>query len=79
MFVQARLGDHRPAVGVADQDDRAVQAVDDPPRDGGVVFQGQGWVLHDGDAVAVLGQQVMHPLPAGAVDEPAVYQYHVAR
>jgi hypothetical protein len=35
----ARLGDHCPAVGVADQDDRAVQLVDDPPRDGGVVLQ----------------------------------------
>ena len=77
--MHAGLGDHRPAVGVAYQDDRAVQAVDDQPRGGGVVLQGQGRVLHDGDAVAVRGERVVHPLPAGAVDEPAVYQYHVAR
>jgi hypothetical protein len=76
--MQARLGDHGPAVGVADQDDRAVQFVDDPAGGGGIVFQGQGRVLHDGDAVAVRGERVMHPLPAGAVDEPAVHQHHVA-
>jgi hypothetical protein len=44
VLVQARLGDDRPAVGVADQDDGAVQAVDYPPRDGGIVLQGQGRV-----------------------------------
>jgi hypothetical protein len=31
--------------------------------DGYVVLQGQGRVLHDGDAVAVLRQQVVHCLP----------------
>jgi hypothetical protein len=61
LLVQAGLGDHRAAVGVAGQDDRAVLVVDDPPGDGGVVLQGQGRVLRDGDAVAVRSERVVHP------------------
>jgi hypothetical protein len=63
---------------MADQDDRAVQALDGPPGDGGVVVQGQGRVLDDGDAVAAGGERVVHALPAGAVDEPAVHEDDVA-
>ncbi len=70
----ARLGDDRAAVGVPGQHDRPVVRVDDPPGGGGVLGQGDDRVLHHGDVVAVLGQQVIHPAPAGPVGERAVPQ-----
>jgi hypothetical protein len=54
---------------VADEDDRFALRVDDAPCGGGVVFERQRWVLDDADAVAILCQQPVDVLPAGAVDE----------
>jgi hypothetical protein len=73
----AGFGDDRAAVGVPDQDGGTVEAVEDQVGRGNVAGQRQGRVLHDGYAVAVGGQVVVDPLPAGAVDEPAVHQHDV--
>jgi hypothetical protein len=58
---------------VADQDDRAVLGADDHPGRGGVTLQRQGRVLHHGDVVAVLGEEIVDGPPAGPVHETAVY------
>jgi hypothetical protein len=42
--VVARFGDHRPAVGVADQDDRPILRVDDPAGGFRVALERQGRV-----------------------------------
>jgi len=62
---------------VADQDDRAVLGVEDPPGGGGVAVQGQGRVLHDADPESVAGERFVDALPAGAVDESAVDENHI--
>jgi hypothetical protein len=58
---------------VADEHDRAVQRVDDQPRLDGVALQRQGGVLHHGNVVAVLGQQLIDRPPAGPVYEGTVH------
>jgi len=68
----ARLGDDRPAVGVADEHDRPVLRVDDPPGRGDVALERQRRILHDADLVVVPGQDVVDALPAGPVHEAAV-------
>ena len=70
--VGACFGDDGAAVGVADQHDRAVLGVEDPPGGGGVAVQGQGRVLHDADPESVAGERFVDALPAGAVNEAAV-------
>jgi len=75
--VVAGLGDHRAAVGVADQDGRAFEAVEDQVGRGDVACQRQGRVLHHRHPVPVGGQVVVDPLPAGAIDEPAVHEHDV--
>jgi hypothetical protein len=57
---------------VADQHDRAVLVVQDPAARVGVALQRQGWVLHDADLVAVVGEQVVDGLPAGPIHEAAM-------
>ncbi len=54
-----------------------LQAIEDPVGRGDVSGQRQGRVLHDGHPVAVRGQMVVDPLPAGSIDEPAVDQHYV--
>ncbi len=73
----AGLADDDPAVGVADQDGRAVEAVEDPAGHRGVVLQRQRRVLHDVDAEVVPGQLVVDALPAGSVHEATVYEHDV--
>ncbi len=77
ILVVARFGDDDAAVGVAGQDGGTVQAVEDLMGRGDVSGQRQGRVLHDGHPVAVRGQMVVDPLPAGSIDEPAVDQHYV--
>jgi hypothetical protein len=50
----SRLGDDRPAVGVADEDDRFALRVDCALGHGDVVGVRDRRVLHDGDGVAVV-------------------------
>ena len=57
------LGDHGAAVGVADQDRRAVQERDDTLRRRHVVRERRRGVLHDAYGVAVLDERVVHALP----------------
>ena len=68
----SRLGDHRPAVGVADEDDRFALRVDHTLGHGNVVGVRDRRILDDSDAVAVLLKLVVDALPAGAVHEPAM-------
>ena len=68
------LGDHDAAVGVADEDDGAVELLEHVVDRGHVAFEGHGGVLDDGYVVAVAAEQVVDRLPAGAVDEAAVDQ-----
>ena len=75
--VSAGFADDRAAVGVSDEHDRAVLRVDDHPRGGGVARQRQGGVLHHGDAVAILGEQVVDRPPPRAVHEASVDEDHV--
>ncbi len=75
--VVAGIGDDDTAVGVADQDDRAVLSGNGALGDGNVVFQRDGRVLHDRHLIAVLGEDVVDAFPAGAVDETAVDQQDV--
>ena len=72
--VGAGFADDGAAPGVADKHDRAVLRVDDQPRRGGVALQRQGGVLHHGDVIAVLGEQVVKGPPAGPVHEAAVHK-----
>ena len=57
---------------MTNEDDRLVLRVDDVLGRGGVAFERQRRVLDDADAVAVLLQQAVDVLPAGAVDETSV-------
>jgi hypothetical protein len=58
--------------GVADEDRRAFVGVECLLRGCHVGFEADGGVLHDGDGVTVLGEQVVDTSPAGAIDETAV-------
>src|SRR5829696_4599502 len=69
-----RLGDHRSAVGVADEDDRIALLADDHLGRGDVVLERDGRVLHDPDPVAVLPQEVVDAPPAGSVRPSAVHE-----
>ena len=75
--IGASLGDHRPAVGVADENDRLALRVDDALGRGHVAFERQRRILDDADVVAVLLQDVVDALPAGAVHETAVNENDV--
>ena len=70
----ASLGDHRSAVGVADEDDRIALLADDHLGGGDVVLERDGRVLHDPDLVAVLPQEVVDAPPAGSVRPSAVHE-----
>src|ERR671914_2610450 len=70
----ASLGDHRSAVGVADEDDRLALLADDHLGRGDVLLERDGRVLHDPDLVAVVPQEVVDAPPAGAVRPSAVHE-----
>ncbi len=72
--VVARLRDHDAAVRMADEHDGAVLRVDHGPGHRHVVGQRVRRVLHDGDVVALRLEQLVHGLPAAAVDEAAVHE-----
>jgi hypothetical protein len=67
--IVTRLSDHRPAIGVADENDRFALRVDDALRRIYVAFERKRGILDDADAVAVLLQLVVKAPPAGAVYE----------
>src|SRR5215210_1291700 len=69
--IVARLGDHRPAVGMAYEDYRFALRVDDHPGRGDVAFERKCRILDDPGAVVVLEAVVDSP-PAGTVHETAV-------
>jgi hypothetical protein len=64
---------------MTNEDDRLVLRVDDALGRGGVALERQRRVLDDADAVAVLLQQAVDLLPAGAVDETPVDENDRAR
>ena len=70
----ASFGHHRSAIGVANENDRLALCVDGALDHGDVVFERKSRILDDADAVAVLAQQAVDTLPAGAVDETPVNQ-----
>ncbi len=74
----AGFGDHGTAVGVADQDHRAVLRRDDPPGDFDIAGQRERGVLHDADLEPVLLEGPVNPFPTRAVHEAAVDQHDVA-
>src|SRR3954452_20032650 len=63
---------------MADEDRRAVLAVEHVVRRLDVAVERQCLVLQDADVEAVRLQQFVDPLPAGAVDEAPVNQDHVS-
>ena len=77
VVVRAGLGDDCSTVGVTDEDDRAVLVVQDEPGRGDIALEGQGRVLDDADGESFLDEEVVDPLPAGAVHEAAVDEDHV--
>ncbi len=71
---RARVGDDRAAVGVADQDDRAVDLLDEARHVLAVVGEAPQRVAH-GERLDALRPQALDDLrPAGAVRERAVDQ-----
>ena len=69
----AGLGDHRPAVGVANEDRWAVLQVEHVGGGGlNVALERQRLVLHDAHVEAVCREQVVYALPAGSVHEPTM-------
>jgi hypothetical protein len=64
---------------VADENDRPALRVDGLPRRCDVTLERQRRVLHDGDVVAVLLEQVVDPLPSGPVHESAVHENDISR
>ena len=68
------LGDHDAAVGVADEDDRAVELVEDACRGCDVIGQRRRGVLDDAHVVSFGDEQVVDGLPSGAIDEATVDQ-----
>ena len=63
---------------MADEDRRAVLLVEHVVGGLDVALERERLVLHDADVEAVRLQQVVDALPAGAVDEAAVDEDHVA-
>src|SRR5436305_3127190 len=72
-------GYRRPAVGVADEDDRPVLGIDDALGRFHVTIERKRRILHDADVETVLLQDVVDALPAGAVDETPVNEDYVRR
>ena len=70
--VGAGLGDHDAAVGVADEDDRAVELVEDAGGRCDVIVERRRRVLDDAHVVAFSDEPVVDRLPSGAIDEAAV-------
>src|SRR6266446_1273947 len=70
--IVTRLSDHRPAIGVAHENDGFALSVDDEIGRGDVTCERKGRILDDGDVVAVLFQVLVDTLPARAVYETAV-------
>src|SRR5438128_6121048 len=66
------LSDHRPAIGVAHENDGFALRVDDEIGRGDVTCERKRRILDDGDVVAVFLQVLVDTLPAGAVYETAV-------
>ena len=75
--MDARLGDHCAAPGVADEDRRAVLSIEDPRGRGDVIFERGERVLDDGDREAPRRQVVVHATPAGTISEGAMHQHNV--
>src|SRR5713226_7405546 len=70
--IVTRLSDHRPAIGVAHENDGFALRVDDAIGRGDVICERKRRILDDGDVVAVFLQVLVDTLPAGAVYETAV-------
>lgn len=68
--MRAGLGNHGPAVGVADEDRRTLLQVERVRGGLDVAFERQRLVLHDAHIEALCRQQVVDALPAGFVHEP---------
>ena len=72
MRVVAGFRDHRSAVGMADEDRRAVLEGEHVVGGFNVTLERQRLVLHDAHVEAVRREQVVHPPPPGSVHEPSV-------
>ena len=64
---------------MSDKDDRAFRLRDDEPGRGDVVGKRYRRVLHDAHVVAVLLQELVDALPAGAVDKTAMDEHDGGR
>src|SRR5215210_1235785 len=69
-----RLANYRSAVGMANENHRFALRVDYELGCCDIAFERNRWILDDSDTVAVLLQEVVDSLPAGAVHEPAVHE-----
>jgi hypothetical protein len=78
LVVHPGFRDDDAAVGVADEDRRAVLLVEDVVGGLDVALERERLVLHDADVEAVRLQDVVDALPAGAVDEASVNENHIA-
>ena len=72
----ARLRDDGAALGVAYQDPRFGQLIQDPPDNCRIVGEGSRWMLRDAHLVTGLAEAAIHGLPPRTVDKTAVYKDH---
>jgi hypothetical protein len=72
MVVVAGLSDDSAALGVSDQDGRAILHVEDLTGCGDVPLEGQGRVLHNADPVPVGSEQIVDLPPTGSIYKTAV-------
>jgi hypothetical protein len=77
VLVTPGLGDHGAAVGVADEDRRAVLLVEHVVRGLDVAVERERLILHDAHVEAVRRERVVDAPPAGPVDEAAVDEDYV--
>lgn len=68
----ARVRDHGSTVRVADQNHRTVLRGNRPLRDCHVICERGGWILDDGDRLALLLQDFVDGFPTGSVHETPV-------
>ena len=77
-IVGAGLADHRPAVGVADEDRGIVLKVEDVGRGFHVALERQRLVLYDADVEPFALEQVVDACPAGSVNKSAMDEDDIA-
>jgi hypothetical protein len=75
--IVAGLGNHRAAVAVSHENARSVLLCDNPFRGSDVFLKRGLGLLYDADGVAVLDQDVVHPLPTRTICPRTMHEHDV--